>query len=68
MQATALTWRWLHRIRFRGSARSHRETKAWWQVMRACVRGCQDEESIRANREGFSRFALRPRVLVDVSK
>jgi isopentenyl diphosphate isomerase/L-lactate dehydrogenase-like FMN-dependent dehydrogenase len=39
-----------------------------WQVMRACVRGCQDEESIRANREGFTRFALRPRVLVDVSK
>ncbi len=29
--------------------------------------GSEDEQSLRANREGFARIRLRPRVLVDVS-
>ena len=30
--------------------------------------GAEDEESLRQNRQGFARYALRPRVLKDVSK
>jgi isopentenyl diphosphate isomerase/L-lactate dehydrogenase-like FMN-dependent dehydrogenase len=30
--------------------------------------GAEDEVSLRRNREAFSHWALRPRVLVDVSK
>jgi 4-hydroxymandelate oxidase len=30
--------------------------------------GAEDEETLRANRRAFSRYVLRPRVLVDVSK
>ena len=30
--------------------------------------GIDDEETLRANREGFKKFVLRPRRLVDVSK
>ncbi len=30
--------------------------------------GIDDEQTLRANREGFQKFVLRPRRLVDVSK
>ena len=36
-----------------------------WSYM---VGGAGDERTLRWNREAFSRFRLRPRVLVDVSK
>src|SRR5688572_11638490 len=38
---------------------------AHWGYMAS---GVDDDQTVRRNREGFTRFALRPRRLVDVSK
>jgi isopentenyl diphosphate isomerase/L-lactate dehydrogenase-like FMN-dependent dehydrogenase len=49
---------------FEAAAHKVMQPAHWWHMMS----GCDDDATVRANREAFNHFQLRPRRMVDVSQ